>query len=150
MASQEAEAYQVDTRLPEEMGSITAARRLIAEVLRECGYQGRQEDVLLVVSELVTNALVHGEGPPGLRVLGSGSRLRIEVRDAGAELPELRDPGPARGWGLHVVRLLSAAWGSAPIEGGGKTVWCELTAHQELTSRPPALDPPHGAAQDGG
>jgi anti-sigma regulatory factor (Ser/Thr protein kinase) len=128
--SEEAETYQVDTHLPQEMGSITVARRLAGLTLRECGYQGRHEDVLLVVSELVTNALVHGDGPPALRVRVSASHVRIEVGDTGAELPEARVPGPSSGWGLHVVRLLSTGWGISPDESGkdGKVVWCELEA----------------------
>ena len=128
MGSEEAWPYQVDTRLPEEMGSITEARQIARRVLTECGYQGHHEDVLLVVSELVTNALVHGDGPPALRIGGDASHLRIEVGDEGAELPEPREPGPANGWGLHVVRLLSTGWGVS-TNGGGKVVWCELAAH---------------------
>ncbi|MEV1000349.1 ATP-binding protein [Nonomuraea sp. NPDC050202] len=127
MESEEAERYQVDTHLPEEMGSITVARRLAGTVLGESGYQGRHEDVLLVVSELVTNALVHGDGPPVLRVRASTSRVRIEVGDTGVALPQTREPGPVSGWGLHVVRLLSTGWGISPGESG-KVVWCELAA----------------------
>ncbi|WP_345403055.1 ATP-binding protein [Nonomuraea salmonea] len=81
------------------MASITEARRLAREALVTCGFQGRHEDVLLVVSELVTNALVHGDGSPVLRVRGSADRVRIEVGDAGAGVPRTREPGPASGWG---------------------------------------------------
>ncbi|MEV0389110.1 ATP-binding protein [Nonomuraea sp. NPDC050643] len=125
--SKEAEPYLVDTRLPKEMNSITVARGLARRVMDECDYQGRYEDVLLVVSELVTNALVHGDGSPALRLRGTPARIRIEVSDSGTELPEPREPGPASGWGLHVVRLLSAGWGISPSESG-KVVWCELAA----------------------
>ncbi|QFY08841.1 ATP-binding protein [Nonomuraea phyllanthi] len=127
MVSKEAGTYQVDTPLPKEIGSITAARGIARRVLTECGYQGHHEDVLLVVSELVTNALVHGDGPPSLRMRGSASKVRIEVSDEGERLPEPREPGPANGWGLHVVRLLSTGWGISPRDGG-KVVWCELAA----------------------
>ncbi|NBE99596.1 ATP-binding protein [Nonomuraea sp. KC401] len=127
MGNKEAQPYHVDTRLPEEMGSITASRQIIGEALAARGYQGQHEDVLLVVSELVTNALVHGDGPPSLRMRADAFSVRIEVSDAGADLPRPREPGPGDGWGLHVVRLLSTGWGIAPVEGG-KTVWCELTA----------------------
>ncbi|GAA2210834.1 hypothetical protein GCM10009850_062930 [Nonomuraea monospora] len=127
MEGEEAERYQVDTKLPEEMGSITVARRLAGTVLKECDYQGRHEDVLLVVSELVTNALVHGDGSPALRVRASVSQVRIEVGDTGVALPETREPGPLNGWGLHVVRLLSTGWGISPGQDG-KVVWCELAA----------------------
>ncbi|MCK2219136.1 ATP-binding protein [Actinomadura sp. ATCC 31491] len=121
------------------MDSITAARRLAQDVLSACGYRGRREDVLLVVSELVTNAILHGDGPPVLRISGDADRLRVEVSDDGPGLPELREPGPSSGWGLHVVRLLAASWGitgeradgdgEGGAEGkGGKVVWCELAA----------------------
>ncbi|WP_157548208.1 ATP-binding protein [Nonomuraea candida] len=125
MESEEAATYQVDTLLPQEMNSITMARHLAGEALREHGYRGRHEDVLLVVSELVTNALVHGDGPPELRIGVRAGRVRVEVGDTGAKLPETRDPGPSSGWGLHVVRLLCTGWGVSPGEGG-KVVWCEL------------------------
>ncbi|TDD17438.1 ATP-binding protein [Nonomuraea diastatica] len=135
MGSKEAQPYIVNTRLPEEMGSITASRQIVGEALATRGYQGRRGDVLLVVSELVTNALVHGDGPPSLRMRADASSVRIEVSDAGAELPRPREPGPGDGWGLHVVRLLSTGWGVAPAERG-KTVWCELAA--DLTRIRPA------------
>ncbi|SDI41702.1 ATP-binding protein [Nonomuraea jiangxiensis] len=131
MGTEEAGACVVETKLPEEMDSITVARQIVRRALAECGYEGHHEDVLLVVSELVTNALLHGEGGPGLRMWGGASHVRVEVSDTGAHMPEARVPGPASGWGLHVVRLLSTGWGiSSNGEGkeGGKMVWCELAS----------------------
>ncbi|MEW9550810.1 ATP-binding protein [Nonomuraea sp. NPDC050783] len=135
MSSEEAGAYQVDTHLPQEMDSITAARRIAEDALAASGYRGRAEDVLLVVSELVTNALIHGDGPPALRISAGTDRFRVEVGDDGPDRPELRAPGPSSGWGLHVIRLLAANWGvtgaddgSGESGKGGKVVWCELAA----------------------
>jgi anti-sigma regulatory factor (Ser/Thr protein kinase) len=127
MGRQEA-PYELKRELAEEMGSITAARRLARLLLVECGYDGHHEDVLLVVSELVTNALVHGAGRPVLRLAGGRSSVRIEVSDASTKLPEPRRPGPADGWGLHVVEQLCTGWG-ADEHAFGKVVWCELAAH---------------------
>ncbi|MFC4120819.1 ATP-binding protein [Nonomuraea zeae] len=127
MGSEEAWPYRVDAHLPAEMGSITVARQIAREALSESGFQGRHEDVLLVVSELVTNALVHGAGPPELRIRGDVARMRIEVGDDGEDLPEPREPGPASGWGLHVVRLLCTGWG-IESDKDGKVVWCEVAA----------------------
>ncbi|MFI8084451.1 ATP-binding protein [Kitasatospora sp. NPDC086009] len=89
------------------------------------------EDVVLMVSELVTNACVHAPGGPyELRLAWDGSRLRIEVGDAGREPPRLRRPadrGAPGGHGLRVVDRLARAWGYRP-ERDGKTVWAEVPA----------------------
>lgn len=119
--------HQIEERLKQELSSITAARELAERFLTETAYRGVREDVLLVVSELVTNALLHGDGPPLLRLSGGASRIRVEVGDSAAELPTPREPGPRDGWGLQVVERLSARWGTSPL-GDGKVVWCELVA----------------------
>ncbi|MGW3071532.1 ATP-binding protein [Kitasatospora sp. NPDC001132] len=93
------------------------------------------EDVLLMVSELVTNACLHAPGGPReLRLHWDGARLRVEVADASPVPPRLRPSAATSrpgGHGLRVVDRLAAAWGSRP-ENGGKQVWLEV-------SRPPAL-----------
>ncbi|MFE7561632.1 ATP-binding protein [Kitasatospora sp. NPDC057500] len=87
------------------------------------------EDVLLMVSELVTNACLHAPGGPSeLRLRWDTLRLRVEVVDASPEPPRLRpsaDPGRPGGHGLRVVDRLARAWGSRP-EGAGKSVWLEV------------------------
>ncbi|MBD0690976.1 hypothetical protein BG452_33255 [Streptomyces sp. CBMA123] len=87
------------------------------------------EDVLLMISELVTNACLHAPGGPReLRLSWDGARLRVEVTDASPVRPKLRprtDPGQPGGHGLRVVDRLAGAWGSAP-EAGGKQVWLEV------------------------
>ncbi|MFI8455370.1 ATP-binding protein [Kitasatospora sp. NPDC085464] len=87
------------------------------------------QDVLLMVSELVTNACLHAPGGPrGLRLRWNGYRIRVEVADASPVLPRLRrraDLGRPGGLGLLVVDRLSGAWG-AVREGGGKVVWLEV------------------------
>ncbi|MGA5820346.1 ATP-binding protein [Kitasatospora sp. NPDC094028] len=91
--------------------------------------QAVAEDVLLMVSELVTNACLHAPGGPReLRLDWNGRRLRVEVLDDSPVPPELRrhaDPGFPGGHGLRVVDRLARAWGSVP-EGGGKRVWLEV------------------------
>ncbi|WP_225447037.1 ATP-binding protein [Streptacidiphilus sp. PB12-B1b] len=90
------------------------------------------EDVLLLVSELVTNACLHAGRPTGLVLRCSGDRLRIEVSDA-SPVPPAPRPRPwheaARpgGHGLHIVARLGTDWGFAPGPGG-KTVWVEVAA----------------------
>ncbi|SEL84780.1 ATP-binding protein [Nonomuraea pusilla] len=127
-AGQDAGAIRLEVRLPEEMESITRSRQIAREAITGGGYRGRHEDVLLVVSELVTNALRHGAGAPVLRVECDHDRVRVEVRDTGERLPEPREPEPGSGWGLRVVDMLSTGWGVRG-DGEGKAVWCELAAH---------------------
>jgi hypothetical protein len=57
-----------------------------------------------------------------------GRRLRIDVRDSSNRHPRQRtiDGDSETGRGLHIVERLASAWGSAPLAGGGKTVWFEL------------------------
>ncbi|MFF2144757.1 ATP-binding protein [Kitasatospora sp. NPDC058190] len=91
--------------------------------------QAVTEDVLLMVSELVTNACLHAPGGPReLRLNWNGTRLRVEVSDSSPVPPQLRphtDPARPGGHGLHVVDWLARAWGSLP-EGDGKLVWLEV------------------------
>ncbi|MFJ5228735.1 ATP-binding protein [Kitasatospora sp. NPDC088391] len=92
------------------------------------------EDVLLMTSELVTNACQHATGPYRLELSRRGPLVRVEVRDGDDRPPVLRSPqvrARPGGHGLRVVDRLSAAWGCEPVAGGGKRVWLEVV-------RPPA------------
>lgn len=112
-------------------GALTSARRaraFTAVTLADWGVSDVVDDMLLVVTELVNNAVTHAHGECELRISISPLTLRVEVRDQGAGTP---DPLPAsstrnHGRGLHLVDALTAAWGFEPIDGGGKLVWAEL------------------------
>ena len=80
----------------------------------------------LVVSELVTNAILHGRGPIGLRLIRTGI-LTCEVSDTGGAAPHLRRAGTLdeNGRGLLLVARLTHRWGSRPT-ADGKTIWAEL------------------------
>ncbi|MGW6573575.1 ATP-binding protein [Streptomyces sp. NPDC054945] len=90
------------------------------------------EDVLLLVSEVVANARLHGGGPRALVLDCSPERLRIEVTDGNPAPPVLVPPhgsgdrGQPGGHGLLIVERLARDWGS---ESGvdGKRVWCEVS-----------------------
>jgi hypothetical protein len=89
------------------------------------------EDILLVVSELVTNACLHGGGPQELRLRRSPKLLRVEVTDGGTGDPAPRTPhraGRPGGHGMFIVQRLCLDWGvvRAPDGARGKTVWAEL------------------------
>ncbi|MFJ9645688.1 ATP-binding protein [Streptomyces sp. NPDC101206] len=88
------------------------------------------EDVLLMVSELVSNACVHAGGPSELVLRRTSDRLRVEVGDGSPEHPRRRtadDPALPGGHGLLVVDRLARDWGWEPRpDGAGKTVWAEV------------------------
>ena len=88
------------------------------------------ETALLLVSELVTNAIRHGSPPVRLSLRLERDRLRVEVADSSPALPEFGQSGPDQtgGRGLRIVQLLAARWGaSASPRRLGKTVWFELS-----------------------
>ena len=85
------------------------------------------DDALLVVEELVANVVDHAPTRFQLAVQLTGRVLRVEVRDAGTGLPQIRpfDPNAARGRGLQVINALAQRWG-CDRDDGGKTIWVDL------------------------
>jgi anti-sigma regulatory factor (Ser/Thr protein kinase) len=109
---------------------VAQARRAVRDALRRWGLDLDPDVVALLVSELVTNALVRGRPPMELRASRVGSGLRVEVLDgAGERRPRRRSVRPSsddpRGRGLTIVSALATRWGTAPSPGG-KAVWFEL------------------------
>jgi anti-sigma regulatory factor (Ser/Thr protein kinase) len=102
------------------------ARRNLEHWLRDIGC-ANWEDALLVVSELVTNAVVHGQGEPVVVMEFTDDRLRLEVHDEDTRPPVRREPGPddPGGFGLNIVDRLSEEWGWSTT-ATGKMVWCHL------------------------
>jgi len=115
--------------LPDE---LSAARRARA-ALQEC-CQDRDVDptvcqvALLLGSELVTNAVVHGAAPVRMNITINDTVLHLAVFDASTRHPVLRAAPPAAsgGRGMHLLTLLSQAWGVRD-EASGKTVWCTIS-----------------------
>lgn len=118
-----------------ERRSVPAAREFAARALADWRAGARTDDVLLCVSELATNAVLHGV-PPGrgyrlhLLLAPSAGRLRVEVHDSGPGLSRVRERGAGAedvgGRGLRLVSALADKWG-ADARDPGKTVWCELS-----------------------
>ncbi|MFD4622514.1 ATP-binding protein [Streptomyces sp. NPDC058475] len=123
-----------------ESGVVPLARDFTRQALYAWGWlpaegadrRAAAEDVLLVVSELVTNACLHAEGPDELRIGCDNKVLRIEVSDRGAGQPAPRTPhraGRPGGHGMFIVQRLCLDWGVVRTPGvAGKTVWAELGA----------------------
>ena len=105
-------------------------RHALTELLDGWGYAPDQrEDLLLVVSELVTNAVLHGAEPIVVTVVRAPERVLVEVTDGATDSsPHSVRPRPdaETGRGLSVVTRLAAAWGWRASPGRGKTVWAEL------------------------
>jgi PAS domain S-box-containing protein len=104
---------------------VREARGLARDTLTTWGLSELSETVELLVSELFTNAVRHGAGDIGLRLIRAGSLL-CEVRDDGYDLPTLRraDVTAENGRGLQLVTALAERWG-AQRTPTGKVVWFE-------------------------
>ena len=112
--------------------SVPSVPRSVAEVRRfaraACAPGSSSADAVeLLVSELATNALVHGAGDVRVRVLPRDGVVRVEVDDDSPVLPVRRSAGPTAegGRGLALVTALSSSWGVLPRDMG-KTVWFEV------------------------
>ena len=89
------------------------------------------DDALLLISELVTNSVLHGGPPIVLAIECDGEGLHVRVRDGAPGAPVVRqgDEEAEGGRGMSLVDLLSDTWGVEPVadaHGVGKQVWFEL------------------------
>ncbi|MFE2136069.1 SpoIIE family protein phosphatase [Streptomyces sp. NPDC059466] len=129
-------ALTVAQSAPEQ---IADARQQVRELLHNWGSEDQRDSAVLLVSEILTNVLVHTDddallvaevtGEPGER------RIRVEVTDASDDLPHRRRPGElaSSGRGLVLVGVLAEAWGVDP-RGEGKTTWFEF--YESSTTKP--------------
>ena len=103
-----------------------AARHHVRAVATALGDE-RAEDAVLLVSELVTNAVKYGgDGPIELLIAQPDADVRFAVRDSGGPgpLPEIREPGRrGGGHGLRLVDQIADRWG---VEHGSTIVWFEF------------------------
>ena len=125
---------RVATRTPGlDAGSVRAARDFTRATLQRWGVTTSCDDVAVVMSELLTNALHHAL-PPGaaeprwpirLGLLQPGPCVLCAVADPSDQVPVLKDPDylAESGRGLHVVASLSSGWGWTAPGRSGKVVW---------------------------
>ncbi len=119
--------------------SVGAARALVAAVLNDWGIDdtgtGRAflSDILLIVSELSTNAIQATAEDFRLTVAQGADHVNIAVEDSDPQPAQLTRAPPDRvhGRGLALVAALSTSWGQESHPGNGKTVWARV-------SRPPS------------
>ena len=116
------------SQLAAEVQSAGSARRFVETTLADWDVHDPLEVVKLLVSELVTNAVVHAGSDAEVVVRLTATTLHIEVLDNSPALPVVRQPAPGdtSGRGLALVEELASAWGARPLATGGKAVWFEV------------------------
>jgi anti-sigma regulatory factor (Ser/Thr protein kinase) len=108
--------------------NVRAAREFVAGALEEQGFEGDPDVVLLLASELITNAVRHAATPFEITVDVNDGGVRVAVIDGDVDHPPLvRHPGPeeTNGRGLLLVDQLAEVWGSSRLPRG-KAVWFTL------------------------
>lgn len=104
-----------------------AARHFVIDTLGEWGLGHLCDDAALVVTELATNAVLHGQSDFRVVLSATPTSVRISVADNSGASPGCQDfsSGASSGRGLGLVSALSCGWGTAHV-GEGKVVWADL------------------------
>jgi anti-sigma regulatory factor (Ser/Thr protein kinase) len=131
---------QTTLQLVSALRAPRAALAFVAETLTAWDIQAEEVDAAqLVVSELVTNAVLHSpeSATISLHLLLTDGIVRVLVTDGGPGRPERRahpDPSSAEsGRGVQIVEAFTEQWGTETHGGNGKTVWCELRVNAPTT-----------------
>lgn len=109
--------------------SVARARRWSIDVLGDLDVPELGDTLALLVSELVSNVVLHARTDCSLSIEDIDDRVRVEVRDGSDRLPGLTariDPLAQSGRGMLLVDGLSDGHGVEPLPGGGKLIWFEL------------------------
>ncbi|WP_234434332.1 ATP-binding protein [Streptomyces sp. NRRL F-5126] len=107
-----------------DRSQVSGVRRITRAHLRMWSVPDSQaEDIVLAISELVTNSVQHGHGDIALRVRYSADDVHVEVSDSNPVPAELRVAGDddVSGRGLFLIAALSSGWG---VSDNGTTTWC--------------------------
>ncbi|MET8758724.1 ATP-binding protein [Lentzea sp. NPDC004782] len=114
--------------LPDSPAAPMMARAAVREACERWELQKISDDAVLVVSELVENAVRHARSSSTLRIELRPRGLSLAVRDDDPSPPVLEPPEPdvPGHRGVQLVDRISVAWGFAPSSGGGKIVWAVL------------------------
>lgn len=94
-------------------------------------------DILLAVSELVTNAVMHAESAPRVHLESADHRIRLEVHDASSDQPVRHGGSAGGGFGMQLVDGLAGSWGWSLTESG-KVVWAEFDRARDHSALDPA------------
>jgi anti-sigma regulatory factor (Ser/Thr protein kinase) len=115
---------QASWNLPAEPETVGRARRLVRDTLAGWGMLALADDLVMVVSEVDTNAVVHAKSSMALSLHRQGPSVRGQVTDHSTAWPTPLPAGPdeEHGRGLAIVAAYADRWGVTPAPGG-KTVW---------------------------
>ncbi len=115
--------------------SVGQARRFTIDTLRRWGREDLTTAGALLVTELVTNAILHARTMVQVCLERRDKLVRVEVRDGSTIRPALRDHGvdATTGRGLELVSMLAASWG-VDLVASGKVVWAELAEDEDEQS----------------
>jgi anti-sigma regulatory factor (Ser/Thr protein kinase) len=118
--------------LPPDHTAASRARRFVSSTLRSWGCDGAISDAELLVSELVTNAILHAHSSATVTIDRGTQRLRVAVCDGSTAPPRVRDYGlqAVTGRGMLLVDRIARRWG-VELDGEGKCVWFEVDARPE-------------------
>ena len=127
LESIEAGLAEVRARLAAEVRSAGSARDLGETTLADWKAPEPTDVVKLLVSELVTNAVLHAKSEAEVVVQLRAECIRVEVLDRSRELPVVKDvpPDATSGRGMALVRSYASAWGTRSLPHG-KAVWFEV------------------------
>lgn len=141
-------ATEAALAFPAAPQSAGAARRFVRHRVDDWHLGVATEDVVLMVSELVTNVGRHARTEATVRVRFAGDCLRIEVSDASPQPVQRREhsSGAEAGRGLLIVDALAAAWG-VEADDHGKTVWFEVPATRLASSGRDGSEPRRGGGR---
>ena len=124
--------------LMDDLRAPRLARRFVMDALSQWEVDDPIDTVQLMVSELVTNAVLHGRSRADVAVILTSDVVRVEVHDDGEELPSPRQASPrdVTGRGLDLVSKLASDWGVRPDLKGGKAVWFEIPRRPRSAPNP--------------
>jgi DNA-binding NarL/FixJ family response regulator len=123
--------------LPNTSDSVRASRHMTHGTLGRWCDPSVHETALLLISELVTNSVRHGDSDVFVRIAVGSETIRVEVNDRSTALPVVRSPAPSEpgGRGLRIVDQLARRWG-VQARRTGKCVWFELARTPEAAAVP--------------
>lgn len=104
---------------------VPRARRFVVALLYALGHEAVASSAEIVVSELVTNTVVHTEGPATVGVAVEDGHVRVDVCDTSTAAPTRHADDVLEGRGLVMVDALATRWGHTMLDGG-KCVWAEF------------------------